>query len=306
MSTIGSNWLNYHHLYYFWRVAREGSLSRAAEQLRLSHSTLSTQIRALEESLQGELFLRSGRALSLTVLGRDILQYADEIFRLGNELSETVTGKSAASRRCLRIGIVCGIPSVLVYRLAEPVLGQSEQGPLHVQQGRLDELLDHMAAGHLHLILSEQAPPQGLSLHVYSHTVGESTISLYGTPAVAQQYKADFPRSLAGAPLLLPGRGTSLRRRVDEWLATQEIAVRVVAELDDSEALRTFAAQGHGLFPVHTALAWDLEDRLRLHRVGELAGVHERFYLLSPLRRSHRTDVQKIVLHARQRLLSSG
>ena len=99
MSTNGNNWLNYHHLYYFWRVAREGSLSRAAEQLRLSHSTLSTQIRSLEESLQGELFLRSGRALSLTVLGRDILQYADEIFRLGNELSETVTGKSAVSYR---------------------------------------------------------------------------------------------------------------------------------------------------------------------------------------------------------------
>lgn len=305
MSTNGNNWLNYHHLYYFWRVAREGSLSRAAEQLRLSHSTLSTQIRSLEESLQGELFLRSGRALSLTVLGRDILQYADEIFRLGNELSETVTGKSAVSRKSLRIGIVCGIPNVLVYRLAEPILGQGEQGPLHVQQGRLDELLDQMAAGHLHLILSEQAPPQGLSLHVYSHTVGESSISLYGTQGVAQQFKADFPRSLSGAPLLLPGRGSSLRRRLDEWLAAHEITVRVVAELDDSEALRLFAAQGHGLFPVHSALAWELEDRLRLHRVGELAGLSERFYLLAPERRSHRTDVQRIVASARQRLLNS-
>lgn len=304
MSANGNNWLNYHHLYYFWRVAREGSLSRAAEQLRLSHSTLSTQIRALEECLQGELFLRSGRALSLTVLGRDILQYADEIFRLGHELSETVSGKNSANRMPLHIGVVCGIPNGLVYRLLEPVLTQSEAGTLHVQQGGLDDLLDQMAAGQLHMILSEQAPPQGLSLHVYSHALGDSTISVYGTAGLAQQYKADFPRSLAGAPLLLPGRSTGLRRRVDEWLALHEISARVVAELDDSQALRMFAARGHGLFPMHTALAWDLDDSLRVHRVGELAEISERFYLLVPERRSHRTDVQNILAHARQRLLS--
>lgn len=306
MSQNGLNWLNYHHLYYFWRVAREGSLSRAAEQLRLSHSTLSTQIRSLEEHLQGELFLRSGRALSLTVLGRDILQYADEIFRVGSELSDLVQGKDTATRAPLQLGVVSSLPKVLLYRLAEPVLREGNAGPIHVRSGSLDELLDQMAAGALHLILSEQPPPQGLALHVYSHTVGESALSIYGTAEMVSRHQAHFPQSLQGAPMLLPSRGSALRARLDEWLAAQELRVRVVAELDDHETLRTFAAAGHGMFALPARLASELLAGLALVALAEMPGLGERFYLLAPERRMHRADVQKILACARQQLFDPG
>lgn len=302
MSQNGLNWLNYHHLYYFWRVAREGSLSRAAEQLRLSHSTLSTQIRSLEESLQGELFLRSGRALSLTVLGRDILQYADEIFRVGGELSDLVQGKEGLPRAVLQLGVVSSIPRLLLYRLAEPVLRAGEAGPLHVRGGSLDALLDQMAAGALHLILSEQPPPQGLALHVYSHTIGESPVALYGPASLNSRYQARLPQSLHGAPVLLPGRGSALRGRLDEWLATQEISLRVVAELDDFETLRAFAGGGHGLLLLPTRPAPELLAGLPLTPLYELPGLCERYYLLAPQRRLHRADVQKILASARRQL----
>jgi len=302
MSQNGLNWLNYHHLYYFWRVAREGSLSRAAEQLRLSHSTLSTQIRSLEEQLQGELFLRSGRALSLTALGRDILQYADEIFRVGSELSDLVQGKEVRPRAVLHIGVVRSVPRLLVQRLVEPVLRSAEAGPIAVQSGSLEELLDHMAAGALHLILSEQPPPSGLSLHVYSHTVGESGISIYGSAELLAEHQAGFPQSLHGAKMLLPGRGTALRERLDEWLTLHEITVRVVAELDDHETLRAFAAAGHGLLALPTRLAADLLSGLPLFSLGELTGLSGRFYLLAPERRMQRADAQKILAQARRQL----
>jgi LysR family transcriptional activator of nhaA len=254
MSTQSNSWLNYHHLYYFWRVAHEGSLSRAAAQLRLSHSTLSTQIRALEEHLQGELFVRSGRSLSLTALGRDILHYADEIFRLGAELSESVSGRSDTLRAPLNLGVVSTIPKLLIYRLVEPVLVASELGPLHLQQGSLDLLLERMAAGELHLILSEQHPPQGLSMHVYSRSLIEVDVCLYGTPSLAEKYLSGFPHSLQGAPLLLPSRGSGLRRRLDAWLAEHELSCRVIGEFDDTETMRLFGSLGQGLFPLHVAV----------------------------------------------------
>lgn len=302
MSQNGLNWLNYHHLYYFWRVAREGSLSRAAEQLRLSHSTLSTQIRSLEEQLQGELFLRSGRALSLTVLGRDILQYADEIFRIGSELADLVQGREVAPRAPLHLGVVSSLPKALLYRLVEPLLRGGEAGPLHVRSGSLDELLDQMAAGALHLILSEQPPRQGLALHVYSHTVGESSLSLHGATSLLSRYREGFPQSLQGAPLLLPGRGSALRCRLDEWLAARELRVRVVGEFEDYETLYAFAATGHGLLALPTRLAPELLSGLPLAALGELAELSERYYLLVPERRMHRADVQQILSSARKQL----
>jgi LysR family transcriptional activator of nhaA len=300
MSTQSNSWLNYHHLYYFWRVAHEGSLSRAAAQLRLSHSTLSTQIRALEEHLQGELFVRSGRSLSLTALGRDILHYADEIFRLGAELSESVSGRSDTLRAPLNLGVVSTIPKLLIYRLVEPVLVASELGPLHLQQGSLDLLLERMAAGELHLILSEQHPPQGLSMHVYSRSLIEVDVCLYGTPSLAEKYLSGFPHSLQGAPLLLPSRGSGLRRRLDAWLAEHELSCRVIGEFDDTETMRLFGSLGHGLFPLHVALAGHapIGD---IVSVGAFDGVKESIYALSPQRRAHRQDVQKILAGGRSK-----
>ena len=298
-----SEWFNYHHLYYFWRVAREGSLSRAADQLRLSHSTLSTQIRALEESLGGELFLRSGRALSLTALGRDVLHYADEIFRVGTELLEMVQSKSSSHVATLGVGVVSTVPRTVAYRLMEPVLALEGHGPLRMKQGSLEHLLDEMATGHIHLILTDEPPPQGLALHVYSHTLAETAMQVYGSPSMAEKYRPGFPQSLSGAPMFLPIAGSSLRQRLESWFSEHKIRVSLRGEFDSSELLRVFGAMGHGLFPAQAALGAEIEESFGAARVGELEGVRERYYAIAPERKVRRADVQVLLEQVRERLL---
>lgn len=298
-----SEWFNYHHLYYFWRVAREGSLSRAADQLRLSHSTLSTQIRALEESLGGELFLRSGRALSLTALGRDVLHYADEIFRVGTELLEMVQGRSPSRVAALGVGVVTTVPHSVAYRMMEPVLALAGHGQLRIQQGSLELLLDQMATGHVHLILADEPPPQGLALHVYSHTLAETGIKLYGSPRLAEQYRPGFPSSLSDAPMFLPMVGSSLRKRLEGWLSLHKLRVHLVGEFDGAELLRLFGAMGHGLFPALTDLAPEIEASSGAVAVGELEGVRERYYAIAPERKVRRADIQVLLQQVRERLL---
>lgn len=295
MATQGNNWLNYHHLYYFWRVAHEGSLSRAAEQLRLSHSTISAQIRLLEDHLRGELFLRSGRALTLTTLGHDILHYADEIFRLGMELSESVSGLGETTRAPLHLGVVSTVARPTVYKLLEPILQPQEQGPMHLYQGSLDQLLERMAAGGLHLILSDEPPPQGLALHVYSRTLLETGVCIRGARPLAGKFREQFPHSLEGAPMLLPMPGSGLRQRLDAWLAAQEVSVRVVGEFEDIETMRVFGQRGQGLFLEQLPLIAEDSYESDSELVGWLPGIKESIYALSPERRAHRLDVKRIL-----------
>jgi LysR family transcriptional activator of nhaA len=298
-----ADWMNYHHLFYFWKVAQEGSLSRAADQLRLSHSTLSTQIRALEGFLGGDLFLRSGRALSLTVLGRDVLEYADEIFRVGNELVEMAASRTPAHRVALRLGVVDAVPKTIAYRFVEPALKSPEHAPIYVRQDKMEVLLEEMAAGRLHLILSDQPPPQGFAVHLYCSSLWETSVLLYGTPELAAKYKEGFPRSLDGAPLLLPAALSNLRRLLDGWFAERGLHVDVVGEFDDAATLRLFGDIGHGLFPVGAALAAEVEGLTGAVCVGELTGLHERFYAISTERRVRRAEMKLMLDQAGQRRL---
>lgn len=298
-----SEWLNYHHLFYFWRVAREKSLSRAADQLRLSHSTLSTQIRALETFLGGELFLRSGRALSLTALGKDVLQYADEIFRVGSELVEMATTRSSPRRATLEVGVVDAIPKTVVYRFVEPALQLPDHGAICLRQDKLERLLEDMSAGKLHLILSDQPPPQGLTMHVYCRMIGETGIKVYGPEELSKQYRTGFPHSLNGAPMLLPGKDSSLRVQLDRWFAEHDIHVEVAGEFDDSMALGMFGILCSACFPVRAALAPEIEGVRGAMLIGELDGVRERFYAVSTERRIWRNEARLLLEQARHRLL---
>lgn len=298
-----ADWMNYHHLYYFWKVAQEGSLSRAADQLRLSHSTLSTQIRSLEGFLGGDLFLRSGRALSLTVLGRDVLEYADEIFRVGSELVEMAAARTQARRVALRVGVVDAVPKTIAYRFLEPALKKPDHAPIYIRQDKMETLLEEMAAGRLHLILSDQPPPQGFTVHLYCSSLWETPVLLYGTKELAQKYKEDFPRSLAGAPMLLPAGLSNLRRLLDGWFAEHGLQIDVVGEFDDAATLRLFGDIGHGLFPVGAALAAEVEGLTGAVCIGELTGLHERFYAISTERRVRRADTKLLLDQAGQRRL---
>ncbi|MEZ4315262.1 MAG: LysR family transcriptional regulator, partial [Polyangiaceae bacterium] len=241
--------LNYQHLYYFWVITREGGVARAARHLRLTHSTLSAQLRLLERFLGGELFERGGRRLVPTPLGLEVAAYAQDIFRMGNELVEVARGTSQGARSAFKVGVVGSLPKTIVYRLIEPALHAGEQvAPVQVRQDTEARLTEELAAGRLHVILSD-TPPQATSFRLHAHLLGQSDTLLFGTAKLARKYGKAFPTSLDGAPVVLPAGG-SLRRALDRWFADRSLRVIVAGEVDDSGMLRVLGGHGVGLFPV--------------------------------------------------------
>jgi LysR family transcriptional regulator, transcriptional activator of nhaA len=297
-----TDWLNYHHLFYFSVIVQEGGLARAAARLRLSHSTLSTQLRALEQFFGSELFERRGRRLVLTPLGSEVAEYAAEIFRMGSELVDVARGHVGIRRAPLRVGVVHALPKTVTYRLLDPALRVGNSGPIHVRQGDLEPLVERIAANKLHLVLADMPPPQGLPVRVHGHLLGESEVLLYGTPRLAARYRSGFPESLNDAPLLLPGAAAGLRRSLERWLTDRGIRPRIEGEIDDSGLLRVFGGAGLGLFPVRAALRTEVEEAHGAILVGKLEGLRERYYAVSSERRVRHPGVLALIERARSRL----
>jgi LysR family transcriptional activator of nhaA len=305
LSNMGSgvmDWLNYHHLFYFSVIVREGGLAKAAAHLRLSHSTLSTQLRALEQFFGSELFERRGRRLVLTPLGVEVADYATEIFRMGTELVDVARGHVDGRRAPLRVGVVNALPKTVTYRLLEPALQVDNPGPIHVRQDELEPLVEGIATNKLHLVLSDALPPQGLAVRVHAHLLGDSEVLLYGAPSLAARYRNGFPDSLNDAPLLLPGAAAGLRRSFERWLTDRGIRVRIEGEIDDAGLLRVFGGAGLGLFPVRAALRTEVEEAHGAVLVGKLEGLRERYYAVSTERRVRHPGVLALIERARMRL----
>lgn len=298
-------WLNFHHLFYFWRIAREGGLSRAAEQLRLTHSTLSAQLRALEEFFGGPLFERRGRRLVLTPLGEQAASYADDIFRLGTELVDVARGRGTERKQALRVGIVSSMPKSVAYRLLQPGMAVPGYGHLVARQDRFDRLLEELGSGRLHLVLADSAPPETGGQRVYAHLLGESGVLLYGRATTAKRYRKAFPSSLAGAPMLLPTASSALRRLLDRWFVDHSIRVRVAGEFDDAGLMRVAGLHGQGLLPVRSALRAEVEDTHTMECIGEFDGVVERYYVISLERRVRHPAVSALIEQARVDLADS-
>ncbi|HRG96003.1 MAG TPA: LysR family transcriptional regulator [Polyangiaceae bacterium] len=300
------DWLNYHHLFYFWRIAREGGLSRAADRLHLTHSTVSAQLRTLEDFFGEPLFERRGRRLVLTPLGEEVASYADDIFRLGGELVDVARGRSVEKKTPLRVGVVSSMPKSVAYRLMEPAMGTPGYGSVVARQDHLERLLDELASSRLHLVLSDAAPPESGARRVYAHLLGESGLLLYGTKALAKRHRPAFPTSLHGAPLLLPTGHASLRRLIDRWLADRELRPHVTGEFDDAGLMRVAAANGLGLLPVRKALSAEVEDAFALELVGPLEGLVERYYVVSSERRVRHPAVAALIERARADLAAAS
>ncbi len=294
-----ADWLNYHHLYYFWEITRKGGVTHAAEALNISHSTLSAQLHALENFLGAPLFERRGRRLVITPLGHEMAAYAEEIFRLGGELVDVARGRDVKASQPVRIGIVAGLPQIVVQRFLEPVLCNVPPTPVEVRQGTAEQLLQELSAHHLHGILSDTPAPSSLRSSVHSHLIGESEIWLYGTKRLATRYRKDFPRSLTDAPLLLPGADTAMRRTLERWFTDRAIRTRLVGAFEDVALMRSFGTMGVGLFPVHASLRTEVEERWRVESVGRLDGVRERYYVISVERRVRHRDMAHLIAEAR-------
>lgn len=296
-------WLNYHHLLYFWMVAREGSLVSASKRLRLSQPTLSGQIRKLEEAFDERLFARKGRGLVLTEVGQVVYRYADEIFTTGNELLDTVRRGPKSRPARLVVGIVDSVPKLLVRRLLDPALRLPQPVRLVCREAPLADLLEILARHELDVVISDAPLPPGGTIRAWDHALGTSDVTLLGTSALATPLRKNFPASLDDAPLLLPLASTVLRRNLDAWFASLDVRPRIVAEAEDSALLKAFAADGMGLMFAPTAISALVAARYHLVVVGTTDAVREHFYAITGERRLVHPAVVAIRAAARGGLL---
>lgn len=295
-------WLNYHHLLYFWTVAREGSITRACEVLHLTQPAVSAQLRTLERSLGEKLFERRGRTLVLTDTGRIVYRYAEEIFTLGRELQQTLAGRPAGRPARVVIGVVDSMPKLLAYRLLEPVVRAAEPVRMVLREGPINRLVADLAVHALDVVLSDAPVPATVPVKAFSHLLGECGVAIFATPALAASHRRRFPASLHGAPFLLPLEGTTLRRSLDEHLGALEIRPTPVAEIEDSALLKVFGQAGVGLFAAPTAVEHDLRRQYGVRVVGRFETIRERFYAISVERRIRHPAVQLICSSARSDL----
>jgi LysR family transcriptional activator of nhaA len=280
-------WLNYHHLLYFWTCVREGGVGKAAVRLRLSPQTVSEQIKALEASLGEPLLQRRGRAVEPTETGRVVLKYAEEIFTLGRELQDTVRRHDGGAALLLRVGVAQTLPKLVVRQLLAPAFALPLQAPvrLSVVDGEPERLLARLSLHELDLVLSDGPIPPGSPVRAFNHLLAESGVGLFGTAALHREHAKGFPKSLEGAPLLLPLPGTALRRSIDSWLEQHGLRPRLVAEIEDSALLNTFGEQGLGLFPAPLSVEAEVVREHGVRLVGRLDGVSEKSWALSGERR---------------------
>lgn len=277
--------LNYHHLMYFWLVAREGGLARAGKLLRLSPQTLSGQIHALEASVGHRLFTRSGRRLVLTEVGKIAYRYADEIFSLGRELGDVLARGVMPSEATLHVGLVEVMPKMVVQKLLQPVFALRPPARVVCHEGRLDQLLASLASHELDVVLADSPLPPGSSVRAFSHLLGECGVTFFAKGAAARDLRRQFPASLHDAPMLLPLQGSALRRELARWFDAEGIVPRIVAELEDSALLKSFGADGRGVFCAPTPVAKEISTMYGVSPIGETEEVRERFYAISPERR---------------------
>jgi len=297
-------WLNYHHLLYFYVVAREGSLVAAGKVLHVSHSTLSAQIHALEAQMEEQLFAKQGRRLVLTEVGRVVFKYAEEIFSLGREMMGAVKRGGLTQPTRLDVGVVDVVPKLIVKRLLEPGMSSPEPLRLVCREDSFERLLAELATNNLDIVISDTPVPSGGKVRAFNHLLGETGCTVFATEALARTYRRGFPRSLDGAPMLLPLEHLTLRRSLDQWFSRHSVQPRVVGEFEDGALMKVFGADGAGLFVGPSVVEREVCEQYNVHVVGTLSDVRERFYAVSVERRIKHPAVLSITDAARHRLFA--
>jgi LysR family transcriptional regulator, transcriptional activator of nhaA len=290
--------LNHHHLFHFWMVVREGGVTRASEKLHVSQPTISGQLRELEEALGEKLFSRSGRTVVLTDIGRTVYRYADEMLGLDRELLEAVKGRTTGPGR-LSVGVAMVVPKLVAYQMLEPALRLPEPIQLDCMQERPERLLAELAVYGLDVVLADAPAPPAVKVRAYSHLLGECGVSVFGTERMAAAYRRNFPRSLDGAPFLLPSEDSALRLSLEEWFQKQRIRPRVVGTFEDSALLDAFGQAGAGLFAMPAAIEAEVRRQYRVRVLGRLDAVRQRFYAITVDRKLRNPAVIAISERAR-------
>ena len=295
-------WLNYHHLFYFWLTVKTGTVSAAAQSLHLARPTVAAQIKELEKSVGRPLFEKQGRGLVLTEFGTQVHSYAEEIFALGHELREFIKTGHQGNRKRFVVGLPDVVPKHVAFELLKPALHMKDRPRTVCFEGKLDQLLSDLALHKLDLVISDAPAPASMEFKVYNHKLGECGMSMLATPQLTRKYKKGFPHSLTDAPVLLPTDHTAVRRSLDIWMDDNDIYPDIVAEFEDSALLKVFGEAGEGIFPVPTAIEALIKKQYGVQLVGRVPEVLHKFYAISAEKRVHHEATLLVVKQARNKL----
>jgi LysR family transcriptional activator of nhaA len=297
-------WLNYHHLYYFWMAAREGGIGRASRLLNLSQPTVSAQIRTLEEQLGEKLFSRNGGRLELTETGQLAYQYADDIFNLGREFMQTIRGMGASNAESFRVGIADTLPKLMTHRLLAPALDLEPKYRLVCKEDKTERLLSELSIQNLDVALSDAPIGGSMKTKAHNHLLGHSGISFFAAPELASQYSSGFPDSLNKAPFLAPLEGSLLRRSIDYWFEKKELVPNIEAEFQDTALMKIFGMRGAGIFVGPTVLEDEICKDFNVGVVGKTQEISESYYAITLDRKLTHPALVAIAENAKVHFLS--
>ncbi|MGE0400452.1 MAG: transcriptional activator NhaR [Kofleriaceae bacterium] len=298
-------WLNYHHLQYFWMVAKHGSITRASVELRLAHPTISGQIHRLEQVLGVKLLVRSGRNLVLTDAGRVAFRYADEIFALGQEFQDTLKGRSTGQPLRLVVGVSDVIAKSIVHRILEPAFDLRDKVRVICREARsADAFMGDLAVHAIDVVLADAPAGPGTPVRTFSHPLGECGTSFFAAADLARTCRKQFPRSLAQVPIILPASDSTFRRALDEWFRSRDIRPEIVAELDDHALASVLAEKGIGVLAAPDVIAKELRQRYALQLVGRVKDIRQRFFAISVERKIKNPAVAAICEVARKKIFA--
>jgi len=297
------NAINYKHLHYFWVVAKSGGIGRASERLHLTPQTISGQIALFEDVLGYPLFNRVGRRLELNDAGRVVLSYADEIFTIGEELQEVLRSRPDGLPLQFRVGVADAVPKAIAYLLLEPSMELPDSLRIVCREGKLNDLLADLAIHRLDIVIADSPMPANIDVRGYNHLLGECSVSFFAAAELAKQYKNGFPKSLDGAPFLMPGEEAAVRPRLMRWFEKERVHPRIVGEFDDGALLQAFGEAGKGIFAAPSAVADQICKQSDVTELGRTNLVTEQFYAISVERQLTHPAVVAISSAARESLI---
>ncbi|OYY55073.1 MAG: LysR family transcriptional regulator [Polynucleobacter sp. 17-46-58] len=285
---------NYRHLYYFWVVAKEGSMSKAAERLNMAIQTISAQVHELEKSLGYLLFKPAGRGIALTESGFTALEIADQIFSLGEKLPELLRDAASSPKSKITIGISDGLSKLVTRRLLDPIF-QKQDIQLVAHEGEFEDLLAELALHRLDIVLADRPAPNNKNLNVYSEELIRSSIAWYIPHQLIKQIQHGFPECLNHIPVLLPTSHSTVRLSIDQWFMKNRVSPNIIGEFEDSALLKTFAVSGLGVFPAGKIIQKELEDTYAMKVLGDCVDIFEYFYAIRSEKKIQNPLVEAII-----------
>ena len=292
-------WLNYHHLFYFWTVVEEGGIAAASRKLHVGRPSISMQLKSLEGFVGAPLFDRRGRYLQLTDTGRMVHSYAEDIFRTGQELVEALRGRPTGRRLTFRVGISEALSKLVAFQLLEPALDVDEHVTLDCREDAPNRLFADLAVHELDMVLSDVPMAPGLGVKAYNHLMGESETTMFAAPALARRLKRGYPQSLTGAPLLVPSKNASIRIPLEHWLDQEDLHPEIAGEFEDSALMKVFGQAGRGVFPGPSIVKDAILKKYGVRVLGTISTIKERFYAISAERKIKHPAVARVVETAR-------